>query len=332
MVLSLLLVAAMISLFVAYKQSYSQNQRIAEIQSNARIALQTLSRDLEMAGFFGGITDLSGQTINSKLRDYVTGSDCHSNKSAGEGWLIQLSRLGFADNGMTSDQKQIESVYPCLQKRITGKLGTSVASDVLTVRQASKLYAIQDSKDDPTALQPSTFYLRTGRTKAKMIYVNSSGDIMPDPNKNKSAPQPPLWYWHYSSHLYFIGKYTDCHKSDNEQNREIPTLCRAVLSADGSVNIESIAQGVEMMQIAFGIDTDNDGVANRYQRDPTKTQLTRAVTARISLLVRSLKPDQGYTNNKTYNITPEESANSYKPEDHHYRRIFRTTVILRNAS
>ncbi len=53
------------------------------------------------------------------------------------------------------------------------------------------------------------------------------------------------------------------------------------------------------------------------------------VTARIYVLARSIEPDAGYTNNKVYqlgDVQKDYSSNS----DSYHRRVFTTTVQLRN--
>ena len=82
------------------------------------------------------------------------------------------------------------------------------------------------------------------------------------------------------------------------------------------------------MQLEFGIDEDGDQVADRYLPAPGSRELERAVSARLYLLLRSVHPVYGYRNRHGYRL-----GGKYVPaaNDAYYRRLFQTTVILRNA-
>ena len=77
----------------------------------------------------------------------------------------------------------------------------------------------------------------------------------------------------------------------------------------------------------YGIDTSEDGHANVFLSDPTIVQLQQAVSARISLLARTLTDDRQYTNDKTYNVS---NAVPFTPDDGFHRRVVSTTVTIQN--
>ena len=88
-----------------------------------------------------------------------------------------------------------------------------------------------------------------------------------------------------------------------------------------------MAEGVEQLHVEFGIDLDNDGVANRYLSDIVDTDAATVVTVRVYLLLRSKDEIGGNTNTKKYNLgnLAQITAN-----DRYYRRVYSTTVTLRN--
>ena len=55
MAIGMFLIAGAISLFVVSKRTYSEAERTARMGENARFALQTLSADLRLGGFFGEV-------------------------------------------------------------------------------------------------------------------------------------------------------------------------------------------------------------------------------------------------------------------------------------
>jgi type IV pilus assembly protein PilW len=90
---------------------------------------------------------------------------------------------------------------------------------------------------------------------------------------------------------------------------------------------ECLAQGIEDLQVEFGLDPDGDGEPNVYVADPSLAQMQTAVSARIYVLARSVERDIQYTNDKTYQLS---NAPAYAPADNFLRRVFSVTVGMRN--
>jgi len=97
--------------------------------------------------------------------------------------------------------------------------------------------------------------------------------------------------------------------------------------AGNAVTSRCLVEGVENMQLEFGIDTDDDGVANQYKVAPTGAEMDQAVTAKIHLLLRSILKIAGYRDDKTYALGQKVVA---AQRDGFLRRVFSTTVHLRN--
>ncbi len=95
-------------------------------------------------------------------------------------------------------------------------------------------------------------------------------------------------------------------------------------SGDG-ITWDVYVRNVEDMQILYGEDLDDDGLANRYLTATEGPDWTNVVVARVSLLVRS-------TDNTT--LQPEEYQNLFgntvAAQDKRLRRSFVTTIALRN--
>jgi type IV pilus assembly protein PilW len=110
----------------------------------------------------------------------------------------------------------------------------------------------------------------------------------------------------------------------------IPTLCRKTLGVGSPAPIETdcIAQGIEDLQIAYGIDLDDDGAANQYLDDPTLAELQNVVSVRIMVLARTVTPDRNYTDTRTYVVGNAEDPTP--PNDAFHRRIYTVTVGVRN--
>jgi type IV pilus assembly protein PilW len=109
----------------------------------------------------------------------------------------------------------------------------------------------------------------------------------------------------------------------------LATNTYAVVAGELRCNNLAIAAGVEQMQVYFGEDTDNDGVANRLLAPGTAgLDMTRVVSLRVHLLVRS------------NSVNAAAGAQSYffdnaiQPPvgDGQVRREYSLTVALRNPT
>ena len=128
--------------------------------------------------------------------------------------------------------------------------------------------------------------------------------------------------WLYTASLYFI-----------KEDGGVPYLCPATtnggtaFAAIANAGDDCMAEGVEQLHVEFGIDLDNDGVANRYLSDIVDTDAATVVTVRVYLLLRSKDGIVGNTNTKTYNLG---NLTPITVNDNFYRRVYSTTVTLRN--
>ncbi|VAW88330.1 hypothetical protein MNBD_GAMMA16-679 [hydrothermal vent metagenome] len=123
--------------------------------------------------------------------------------------------------------------------------------------------------------------------------------------------------WEYTSTLYYI----------REQSGEVPALYRKKLTGNTWGASEEIANGIENMRLLYGVDTDLDGVADKYD-NATAASWANVVAARVYLLMRSEKASSFSPDTKTYllgDVTVDPS-----PDDNYYRLVFNTSVNLRN--
>jgi type IV pilus assembly protein PilW len=103
-----------------------------------------------------------------------------------------------------------------------------------------------------------------------------------------------------------------------------PSLYRRI----GANNAQELVEGVEGMEIFYGVDTDAEGTANYYVRANQVNAADWArnvVSVRISLLVATID------NNLTAQPAGSFSFNGQNtPADRKLRRVFTSTIALRN--
>ena len=88
---------------------------------------------------------------------------------------------------------------------------------------------------------------------------------------------------------------------------------------------EELVEGIEEMQVLYGLDTDDDDFPNRYVTSANVPVMTDVMSVRLMLLVRSAndfvaEAPQTYTFNGA----------TVTPNDRRLRQVFTTTIALRN--
>ena len=107
----------------------------------------------------------------------------------------------------------------------------------------------------------------------------------------------------------------------------VATNVYRVVNGELECNGEPITGGVEEMQVYFGEDTTNDGVANRWMSPGTAgLSMSRVVTVRIHMLVVSDANDLSI-GAQTYYF---DNAVRTAADDGQIRREYSVTVALRN--
>jgi type IV pilus assembly protein PilW len=111
---------------------------------------------------------------------------------------------------------------------------------------------------------------------------------------------------------------------------------------------ELVVEGVENMQVRYGIDTDGDNIANRYSVTPPLSPLPQlcgdkttnrpvVVSVRITLLMRTVgkRSDLDEATDKTFqldeNIKYNPNGKSKSIESGYRHRLFTSTIQIRNC-
>ena len=110
--------------------------------------------------------------------------------------------------------------------------------------------------------------------------------------------------------------------------------------------IVPLVEGIEELNVEWGIDNNNDGAPDIYSANPSSytyggcTTCTsvenwqRVVTARVTLLARSTEASNNYTDQKTYTIGLDAAGipitRTYN--DAYRRHVYTSTVRIANVS
>lgn len=324
MVLGLMVSGALLAIFVNTNRNFRQDESIGRMQENARYAMRIMAQDLSMVGFWGPLFDYSG--VNAAIRDCTTSPD--SSNAAKCGGFFAGSKLSMdtADDCVPGTASVSQWAYDLATTVEVVKEATA------TLAQSTYTCLVEDDVIEPTDLlvikRLEGAPLAADRADAGdngNVFMRTNGDAgMLLEYDSSVAVAGGLEDWRYLIHLYYV---QDHFVVDSDA---IPTLYRMTLDGNGmELEDGGVAPGIEYFHVTFGIDGDNDGVPETYLSQPTSAQMQAAVTAKLYVLARSIDPDYSYTNDKTYQLGDVTKDFSGAP-DNFYRRVFTTTVQLRN--
>ncbi|MEN9727400.1 MAG: hypothetical protein RL434_1766 [Pseudomonadota bacterium] len=301
------------TVFVQGSRSHSEDERYARLIENGRFALDQLTHSLRMAGFYGETAAISVTSTRPG-----PGVLCDIDLSQWEKPVVYTS-ITATNNNAEGDPDLLPFDPSACPQVLRGRVaGTGALALKHTTSTA----------------------ITTGATNGHW-YVEAKGSA--EGEFRNDAHNDPLTaseiargggYWRYAPSLFYIARFTD------ENGLEQPYLCRSQWNGTGFVSHGSdvsardscLAAGIEHFHLQFGVDTDGDGVANRYSSTGSLALTEEEITARIYVLARTETPDPTYADDKVYVLGDFRlnMANASAADRQFHRRVFSSTVKLRN--
>jgi type IV pilus assembly protein PilW len=304
--LGLVLTSGIVSLYLESARHYVVEEDTARIQENGRFAMNHLKRELMLVGFYGGHADVA------RMSAVAVSDDC---VSSGNWVLDPSSPLEFINDFDSSLVTQEGTELDCLPAR-----SIMPGTDVLSLKRTAGEATVDSGvfRDGSNAANDRQWYLEIANYGEKKSWFYSGNSGFPSGTVGVSSN---IDFWEFYAQIYFIRRYSIV------PGDAIPTLCLAMLTRDG-MDSECLVEGVEDLQLEFGVDTSGDGVANTFVSQPNALDIERSVAARISILLRGLRVIAGYTNTQSYVLGKKFVA---AKNDAYLRRVMTTTVQLRNV-
>jgi len=319
LVISLFLLGGIIQVYLANKSSYAFSNSISRIQENGRYALDTMTQDLRMAGFFGcAIFDPTNtENIVNNLNPDGTGYDAVVHDIIGQGLLEGTENDGL--NG--SDSITLRGAKPA-QFNVYPPYGPSTSADIFinggSSLEPDDIVMISNCRGGDIFQVTNT--TKGGGTTAKDAVVHNTGNATEPGNYNPDTckvgqclsqvygPDASVFQLQAVTYTIAVGESGE------------PALWRS----ENGTNLELI-EGIEQMQLLYGIDTDDDDFPNQYVVSTAVADMLDVISIRLMLLARSESDSitedfQKYTYNGA-NVTAG---------DQRLRQIFSTTIALRN--
>ncbi len=321
MVISLLLLAGVIQIFVGNRQTYRVQDGAARIQESGRFAIDLMAREMRMAGF-QGCTKLESVAVEILAKPPVP-----------------MTAFSAAASVIGHEYAGSSTWSPVLPAELTGAGVAPIdGTDVLTIRGAQPANTtvvgnyepnnanVQLSNNDPAFAAGDLVFLTdcvsghifraTNVSSSGSITIAHSASGNNTPKLNRVYGPETMIYKFRSAH-YYVGDTGRV----NQAGEAITALYRLRTEVNPAV-LEELLEGVAALRIQYGIDTNNDNAPDRLV-DASGIGTNRVVAVRLDLLARSAETNLALAP-RAYGL------NGLNYNDRHLSRTFGTTVQLRN--
>ena len=367
MVLGLTLAAGVIQIYVGTSTTERSQDARLRIQENGRFALNFLANEIRMAGYLGCLGSMEGNSANDTL-DHPVNSTMQPGFGV-QGWEAAGTAPGDINNS-TANVATIASTnvewtgnqfagfnIPTVQAvpnsdilRLWGGVGNiSVVTSITNPSPPSSGDPVVVTTTD-AGIQQNDFLIISDCEQADFVQACNVVDAGVTTTITISTACPMgnvanalvtsianignsdlAEVMRLEGTLFYVGK-----RDDDATNP--PTLFRATLDTDGTIAApEELIEGVESMQLLYGVNTDQDvrATIDAWVTADNVFDWDEVIAIRISLLMQSVEggtvpTPQAYTfNGVTYDGV---GANGDLPGDERVRRVFQTTISLRNRA
>jgi len=319
MAIGLVLLAALGSLYVSSSKARAEFNKTSEQVENGRYALDSIARDVEMAGFWGQAN--LGSSLNYIVPDPCAIAKASMGFSTASGVTVPVGVAGLPTSA---------AAPTCLPNIVAN-------SEVLTVRYASSISA--------AAVSGSDYFIQLSRCRldaAPLVYDSADASFT---LQTRTCSGTRTEIRKYIVRTYYLASCDDCTKNDG-----IPTLKVAEFNG-GQTVVTSLVTGIQDVHYSYGVDVDKNGGPDCYVDDPSVNNATGGtnqcpnggayswasssanwsnVTAvRISVLSRSVANSVGWSDKRTYDLGRAAASGPFN--DSYKRHVYNTTARVWNT-
>ena len=360
--LSLAVLVGLSSVYVAVKQSFRFQENTGRLQEDATFALDTMSRELRMAGF-AGCAGINRVTVGATTTDYPDSvlSSGSPNTISGPNPLAQVETSNAAVTAQPFTPVNFIRGFDNVPSAMfaSGSVPSSSGTDSLFFAGGSNtsvgLSAAMATASAPMAVASDPYNWRTPSGESHYMVVsdcissslfegtvNSGGtSIAHDGGGNSTATFDtanfPTGYLFGTDAIVMLAQWNFFYVA-TRPGASTPSLYRVTFNGKTRSAAEEIVSNVESMQLHYGENTAMDSlgfptlVAENWRTTAaTVTDWSRVVAVRVGLMMVSAEdntsPDVVLTTptllGQAYTLPTGASTNRLRKE-------FSTTVVLRN--
>lgn len=364
-----IILAGAITLFVNNRDTYKTINELSRLQETARYALGMMVKDIRMAGYFGCADRLDTVTLNVPVGTVGELWDFNLDTGAGnivppvEGFEGALPGNNFMPSGFAvavgtdGPGGQVLAGTDAITVRYAGGTMADVAPangtlDFLVTTDAADGANSTITVDSTTGFALNQVAVITDCGGSDIFQINA-------PTTANTVQANDLFRGYNAASFPMIAPYVGVRYYIGDNGRgpggEVyPSLYRTIITPpDPTVFVpvpptetnQELFEGVEQMQILYGVDTNGNGNPNSYVRAgdaplnaASPGSWANVVSVRLSILVRTIdqhgRADVANVDTNTYTLNDHDGVlfPQFDPvDDRRRRRVFTTTVMVRNS-
>jgi type IV pilus assembly protein PilW len=337
LLLSLLLIGGVIQIYLGTKSTYRVTEGLSRLQENTRFSTDMIARDIRMAGY------IPCSQPQAQL-NVVNSTD----------WWAPLftnSIQGFENGANPFPDDSVNEVLPGSDSILILRGGSKVAA-VNFYDAANNQFIMQRDLGGSNWVQPGSLMIACDSREARLFQAGAI--LAGDPTRinvtdGASGESPGNTTTNlnvsFSNDAQLANYHAVAYYIANSISGDGNSLYRRYLNVNSSMQNaplkQELIEGVDTMQLLYGLDVDDDGMADRYLQADSANLIGNwqdVVTVRVSLLFASengLRDADGY-DEKTYvvgntNIVPQGAPGGPTHErDKRKRYVSSMTVSIRN--
>ena len=337
MVLSLILMAGVIEVFMGSKNTYRVNEALGRLQEEGRMALEFMSRDVRMAGYsgcsrYGPVTNTLADATNIAY-NFAVGASGYNNVGATP--PAELTAINVApkpDTDVIIVRRQSDNPVRIVKN--------NDAANMFTENLGEDEGACADGSNRFSGICPGDILMVSDCRKSRVFQATTVGETgggetsikVNHDNRNTVTPgnadsswggnsAPEDEQFNDDSELVKVSTYV-YYVADNADG--VPSLYRK----DGMATALELAQGVENLQVLYGVDTSPTDVnqsADTYVTAAAVTNWDNVVSVRLNLLMRTIDNNLAEAMQSYRYVGADHDA-----DDRRIRKEFTALVTLRN--
>ncbi|HBH62017.1 MAG TPA: hypothetical protein DDX85_09835 [Nitrospiraceae bacterium] len=316
-VISTLLISAAAATYIAQNRSYVTQESVSEINTQSKIAHDMISNDIKTAGF-GVPDDMNVDPING-YTSVITPVDSSTQSDAVTiiGGFRRIGTLWPVGGG------------PGMACPNEIKMGTTQVSIILSgtagANTADRRYLSFDGVD---YVEVQSCTMSDDNCSSGIITLDrplmATYPLIDNDGDNKCDEGRPV---------YLVEDLTYCIDANATLRRIRRNADVAACAGTDTSDNEAIAENIEDLQFAYGLDADNNGMLDGggyiTNWSPISNDPAEIRTARVSVLARADKRDPDYAEQ---GIPPAtiENRDHVQTADDFRRRWWQKTVTVRN--
>ncbi|MBI5753099.1 MAG: PilW family protein [Hydrogenophilales bacterium] len=347
--ISALILGVLTQVYAGAKSSYRVSEALSRMQENGRYAMDYLARDIRLAGYTGCVS--GGTTVNNMANPISGWSPLNTATSP-----ITLQGIeGYEASAVTysaisgsavikTDAVLIQYLSPNSAKLINPgpqNANMQISGNPLNFQQYEILVVTDCAFAD--IFKATSVSSSSGTVTIAHSNSNNTG------NNTVHDYKEPAEVMRMQSNVYYID--TGAYGGPSLMRRRLGFYASSdatqyCTNATSSVTqgfcVEEIAEGVEDLQLLYGVDTNADLSADKFvaASSVAAADWPKVVSVRVNLLVRSVETNVSPEANTTaptsqiplFNNDTTYTTTTLTATPRAFRRVYTETIVLRNRA